>query len=265
MISKEELKVKSDKVADYYNRLHQVLKLPHNSLQSYRSYDIEATYHDIMTDASIDVHSEEHILDAGFGLGDFDHFLAKTTKSKITAISFSEVEVAFANKNYSDATNSARLVYSQADFHFLTDYFEPETFDRIIFIESFEHAYDKEKVLQDCFRLLKPDGKLFLKYNCTLIDQPESRKKTFEKMVRSETDSMLIFTQHSLPELLKIAFRNGFLPQLVKIPSLDCSDSHQFIAEGIQLCNEKMEGFNYQIPNFQTSQCYNILLKKFEG
>ena len=254
-----ELKKYSKNCSDFYDQVHEVLQPHDNSLQSFRTTDIKHTHEDSIRDSS--VQEGMKILDAGCGLGVFDFYLVSKMNCDVTAVTFSELELEKGKKLHAGKPTKGKLTYQLADFHFLKDYFPENTYDIVMFLESFEHVYDKEKVLRDCYSLLKPGGSLFIKYHFILWLNAKGREEEFAKSVQSETDSMRIFTHFTLPDFLKLTYEIGFMPLLVKIPSIQF-DYYEASMNSVDKCNNLIEGFNYHAPNFQVTQCYNVLLKK---
>jgi ubiquinone/menaquinone biosynthesis C-methylase UbiE len=259
MTDLNQLEIIAADVADYYNRVHKVIKFSGNSVQSYRTADITLTHEDSIRESS--VRDGMKVLDAGFGLGAFDHYLASKMNCDISAVSFSEAEVEAAGKLYGNQPVKGKLNFIHADFHFLKNKFEDNTFDMVMFLESFEHAHDKEKVLRDSYSLIKQGGYLFLKFHFLLWHNAKGREEAFNASVQMETDSMKIFTHITLPDFLKLTSEIGFIPQLVKIPGIKF-DYYEASMQSVEQCNRLVEGFHYVQPNFQVTQCYNVLLQK---
>lgn len=259
MTDSNQLQQISEKVSDFYTRFHKVIKPHDNSLQSYRTTDIKFTHDDIIKDSS--VQEGMKILDSGCGLGIFDFYLVSKMNCDVTAVTFSQLELEKGRKLHANKPTKGKLTYKLADFHFLTNDFTENTFDMIMFLESFEHAFDKEKVLHNCYSILKEGGSLFIKCHFLLWLNENGREKEFQLAIKSETDSLSIFAHQTLPDFLKLAYEVGFRPMLVKIPSIEF-DNYSASMDTIKDCNRLIEGFDYSAPDFQVTQCYNILLKK---
>ena len=259
MSETDKLKNISKEVADFYNRVHQVITFPDNSVQSYRATDIAETYEDIIRDSSVS--DGMKVLDSGCGLGAFAAYLVQKKSCDVTAITFSETEFTTAQKTYGDKSTKGNLHYQQADFHFMKNIFSNETFDMVMFLESFEHVYDKEKVLRDAFDILKPGGFLFIKYHFVLWKNAAGREEAFKKTLQSETDSMRIFTHLALHEYIKLCESIGFQLKLIKLPSIN-TDDYRSSNANIEVANSAIKNFNFTMPDFPVTQCYNTLLQK---
>ncbi len=259
MIEAEKLKDISKEVANFYNRVHEVITFPNNSVQSYRATDIGDTYEDIIRDSSVT--DSMKVLDAGCGLGAFASYLASTKNCDVTAITFSETEFSKAERVYGEKSTKGNLHYHHADFHFLKDNFSSNIFDMVMFLESFEHVYDKEKVLRDVLDILKPGGFLFIKYHFVLWKNAAGREDAFKKTLQSETDSMRIFTHLALHEYIKLTESIGFQVKLVKLPSIN-TDDYRSSNANVEVANSAIKNFNFTVPDFPVTQCYNTLLQK---
>jgi|GEM_PF-3011307 ubiquinone/menaquinone biosynthesis C-methylase UbiE len=254
-----DLKEVSKEVSEFYDHLHQIITFPGNSVQSYRTAEIGPTHEDIIVDSALQPGMK--VLDAGCGLGAFDYYAASKINCDITAITFSPKELEKAKKFYADKQVKGKLVYRLADFHFMRDTFADDTFDMVMFLESFEHAYDKEKVLRDAYALLKKGGSLFIKFHFLLWLNADGREAEFNASVKSETDNFRIFSHVTLPDFIKLVQQIGFLPVVIKVPGIQF-DFYKASMDNIAIVNKNMPGFNYSQPNFQVTQCYNVLLKK---
>ncbi len=106
----------------------------------------------------------QEILDVGCGIGGSSLYLAEKFGARVTGITLSPVQ---ANR----AKERAKAVGLQAKADFqvanaLNMPFADDSFDLIWSLESGEHMPDKGKFLQECYRVLKPGGKLILATWC---------------------------------------------------------------------------------------------------
>jgi len=112
---------------------------------------------EIMRDA-VQINQNDRVLDAGCGIGGSSIFLAESTGCKVTGITISERQAEHAKHN---ATN--RKVDHLVDFKVM-DYcntdFDDNSFDVVWGCESICYAADKEKFIQEAYRVLKPGGRL---------------------------------------------------------------------------------------------------------
>ena len=102
------------------------------------------------------------VLDIGCGAGGKTVFYASKGVKKIVGIEILE-------KYREEAENLARDYNLDDKFEFVVGDasnmpFENNSFDTIIMNDAMEHVDEPEKVLDECYRLLKKDGKLYLNF-----------------------------------------------------------------------------------------------------
>ena len=106
------------------------------------------------------VQTAENILDVGCGIGGSSLYLAGKFNAQATGITLSPVQAARAKERAQDAGLSGRTQFQVADAQAMP--FPDDSFDLVWSLESGEHMPDKTKFLQECYRVLKPGGKLIL-------------------------------------------------------------------------------------------------------
>ncbi|MBW4563742.1 MAG: methyltransferase domain-containing protein [Mojavia pulchra JT2-VF2] len=102
----------------------------------------------------------ENILDVGCGIGGSSLYLAEKFHARATGITLSPVQAARAKERAYEANLSARSQFLVADAQAMP--FDDDTFDLVWSLESGEHMPDKTKFMQECYRVLKPGGKLIM-------------------------------------------------------------------------------------------------------
>jgi tocopherol O-methyltransferase len=107
-----------------------------------------------------EVQTAENILDVGCGIGGSSLYLAGKFNAHATGITLSPVQAARAKERAQDAGLSGRTQFQVADAQAMP--FPDDSFDLVWSLESGEHMPDKTKFLQECYRVLKPGGKLIL-------------------------------------------------------------------------------------------------------
>ena len=108
----------------------------------------------------LNLKADDHILDIGCGWSGPALYFAENYGCKITGINLSPVQRQhgldwakqrnLADRISIDVCNVADMAY------------EPESFDKIMFLESIIHMPNKAQIFRDCFKFLKPGGRLFL-------------------------------------------------------------------------------------------------------
>jgi len=105
---------------------------------------------------------DKEVLDIGCGAGGKTIFYASQGVKNITGVEILE--------KYRDEAVQLAKKYNMSDkFSFVCadaskTPFNDETFDTIIMNDAMEHVDEPEKVLDECYRILKNDGKLYLNF-----------------------------------------------------------------------------------------------------
>jgi tocopherol O-methyltransferase len=106
------------------------------------------------------VEKAENILDVGCGIGGSSLYLAEKFHARATGITLSPVQAARATERAQELNLSARSQFLVADAQATP--FDDNSFDLVWSLESGEHMPDKTKFMQECYRVLKPGGKLIM-------------------------------------------------------------------------------------------------------
>ena len=107
-----------------------------------------------------EVETADNILDVGCGIGGSSLYLASKFRAEATGITLSPVQAARANERAQYAGLKGRCQFQVADAQAMP--FADDSFDLVWSLESGEHMPDKTKFLQECYRVLKPGGKLIV-------------------------------------------------------------------------------------------------------
>lgn len=152
----------------------------------------------------------QNILDVGCGIGGSSLYLSDKFNSYATGISLSPVQVSRAKERAKETNFSDKTEFIVANA--LEMPFEDNTFDLVWSLESGEHMPDKEKFLQECYRVLKPNGRLILatwchrSTNCVAGELTYSEKKHLEAIYEVYYLPYVI----SIPEYEEIVKNCGF-------------------------------------------------------
>ena len=106
----------------------------------------------------------QQVVDVGCGIGGSTLYLAQKFGSKATGITLSPVQALRAKERATEAGLSNWVGFEVANA--LEMPFDDNTFDLVWSLESGEHMPDKTKFLAECYRVLKPGGKLILATWC---------------------------------------------------------------------------------------------------
>jgi tocopherol O-methyltransferase len=149
-----------------------------------------------------------NILDVGCGIGGSSLYLAEKFQAQVTGITLSPVQADRATDRAKEAGLSAQANFKVANA--LEMPFADNSFDFVWSLESGEHMPDKTKFLQECYRVLKPGGRLMLATWChrSTTDQPltAEEQKHLQDIYRVYCLPYVI----SLPEYITIVEQCGF-------------------------------------------------------
>jgi tocopherol O-methyltransferase len=106
------------------------------------------------------VQQAQNILDVGCGIGGSSLYLAQKFNANATGITLSPFQAARASERAGAVGMSSRTEFLVADAQATP--FADDSFDLVWALESGEHMPDKTKFMQECYRVLKPGGKLIM-------------------------------------------------------------------------------------------------------
>ena len=104
------------------------------------------------------IKAEDHVLDAGCGIGGSSIWLAKNVGCRATGITVSAEQVEHAKRNAARHGVSDKTDFQQMDF--MQTRFPDQSFDVVWAVESSCYAVDKRDFFREAYRLLKPGGTL---------------------------------------------------------------------------------------------------------
>ncbi|BBL77184.1 SAM-dependent methyltransferase [Methylomagnum ishizawai] len=196
-------------VAHYYNEwTERYLQGFGEVFQGARPDSTEELLNYIMSSARIE--NGQRILDAGCGVCGPAIWFAEHFDVRIDAITISEVQVAEATKRIQEKGLQDRITVRQGDFHRLSEYYPPDTFDRVLFLETLCHAEDYRPVLTEARTVLKPYGFLYIKdYYC--VDYrawPEMRAQQQPDL--EELNRLYCLVMPDLPSIVDVISELGF-------------------------------------------------------
>lgn len=136
----------------------------------------------------------EQILDVGCGTGNFSLELAQRGV-KVTGVDISEPMLARARQKAAEAGLSIHFL--QGDVHELP--FAANSFDKVVSVTALEFASDLKTALAECYRVLKPGGRLVV----GLIGGNSLWSRYYEDKAARDATSLFNHARfYALPELL---------------------------------------------------------------
>ncbi|MFM8788134.1 MAG: class I SAM-dependent methyltransferase [Bacteroidota bacterium] len=100
-----------------------------------------------------------HVLDAGSGMGQYEHFMSSRFPSwNICALDRDEVEVGECNRYFVER-KKYRVYFKKAD---LNEFRQANCFDLVLSVNVLEYMPDDHKILRNFYESLRPEGNLLL-------------------------------------------------------------------------------------------------------
>lgn len=123
---------------------------------------------------SANIGPDDHVLEIGCGWGGFAAFAASEIGCKVTGITISKEQLAYAEKRIEDASLSDKVDFQFRDYRDVT-----EKYDRIVSIEMFEAVGESywPTYFEQVKNLLKPNGKAGLQIITIANERFDSYRK----------------------------------------------------------------------------------------
>lgn len=112
----------------------------------------------------LDISGGEHVLDVGCGWGSLLLFLAQRFSCQGLGVTPAPKQVDYVRKRATEWELAHLIQVKQAHIQDLQ--LPSEAFSAITFIESILHIDDKQGLLRECYRLLKPRGTIYISESC---------------------------------------------------------------------------------------------------
>ena len=126
---------------------------------------------------------QSRVLDLGCGYGSTARYLAANYGCHVTGTNISEKELELARTRAQEAGLDRLLSFEYGDFHRLP--YPDDSYDVVWSQEAFLHAADKNAVLSECRRVLKPDGVLIFTDILVRRDTPDADRARIYDRVKS--------------------------------------------------------------------------------
>jgi ubiquinone/menaquinone biosynthesis C-methylase UbiE len=225
---------KAHDVGAFYNeQTKNFLKVYGTVIQAFRTKDVSVLLnYQIQT---MNLNSGMTALDAGCGVGGPATYFAEKTGAKIEAITISETQVQMAKENIKNSGAPDKINVTKGDFHYLENYYAPNQFDVIYFLESFGHAGDHLQVLDSAWKVLKPGGSIYIKD----LFIKKALHKGMEAGIKKEVENINSAYRYNVPDLNSIldhVRKKGFIMSSLKTIDIPLEDF-----ENLTISNEFQE------------------------
>lgn len=107
-----------------------------------------------------EIQPDDHVLDAGCGIGGSSIWMAKQHSNQVTAITISHKQAYYAEQHAKRQGVADKTHFKVADFCHTP--FSDQTFNVVWGLESVCHALNKGEFLAEAYRLLKPGGRIII-------------------------------------------------------------------------------------------------------
>lgn len=215
-LKKKFYKRRAKKVSDYYDKWSTKFLEITDTFQGFRTEDIAATHAYTIEKAGLK--NNMKILDAGCGVGGPAFYFASHLHSEIFPLTNSTVQVKIMDdrKKRESKTN---VFPTLGDYHDITSFFSPGTFNAVLFLESLGHSYFPEKVIQESFSALKPNGILYIRDHF-IVEGKTTEEKELIKQLTKYADETYVYNHTYLPRIETALKNAGFHITLLQKPQL---------------------------------------------
>lgn len=158
------------------------------------------------------------VLDAGCGIGAPAIWLAQQHKVHVEALTISPTQAELAQRRADKRKLSDSVHVRQGDFHDLQKQYPPESFDRVVFLESLCHANDYGAVLAGARNVLKRGGALYIK-DFYVVDQTRDPARAAAQRFDLERLNALYHLElPRLGDLVNLICELGLLIRFARMP-----------------------------------------------
>ncbi len=161
------------------------------------------------------------ILDAGCGVGGPSVYFAQKRRLAIEAVTISPTQAREARKRVDAHHLNGLITVREGDFHCLAQLYEPNSFDRILFLETLCHAHDYRAVIEQAMGILKPGGLLYIKdFYCQDFSAKPHLVETQLEDLRA-LNRVYCLVLPDLVSLLALVLELGFMLEYLRKPGYD--------------------------------------------
>lgn len=253
---KRPMQNNSEQVKAFYDEnTDKFLAVYGDIIQAFRTVNV-ADYLDY-TMRSARMKASEHVLDAGCGVcGPATYFAQHVPGIYIEACTISPVQHRKALENIERLGITASVNVKQLDYHTLSEHFNSNTFDLVYFLESFGHSNQKHLLIDECWEVLKPGGRIYIKDLFKRVSDDEWEQLRIDEICE-QINQAYEYEIGDLNQLLHKLRLKGFELTFVKIPEVELSDF-----EHLTISNDFQNLFN--IGKIETWDNYVFPIDFFE-
>jgi ubiquinone/menaquinone biosynthesis C-methylase UbiE len=224
----------SRQVGDFYNETtDKFLAVYGEIIQAFRTNNVEDYLNYTMNSARMK--DGEVMLDAGCGIcGPAVYFAQQLPNSLIHACTISDVQVAKAEEKIATSNLNERVNVKLADYHLINEVYPKEHFDCVYFLESFGHSSDKFTLLDACWDVLKPGGRVYIKDLFKRESEDEWEQLKINQICL-DIDKAYFYNIEELNPIISKIRSKGFVLTFIKVPEISTSDfEHLSISNDFQ-------------------------------
>jgi ubiquinone/menaquinone biosynthesis C-methylase UbiE len=221
-------------VGQFYDAYHeQFMRVYGDVIQAFRTRNvIDLLNYQIK---SIGLRPGQRLLDAGCGVAAPAIYFAKHAQVQIDAITISASQYKAAREKVKATGLADSVMVVHGDYHRLTEWFPRQAYDVVYFLESFGHSRSKQRLLEQCWEMLKPGGLVYIKDLFRRIPLRPEHAALIDREIR-KIDEKYHYEITDLNAVLTAARGKGFI--LASLQSIDL-DLEQF--EDLAISNEFQE------------------------
>jgi SAM-dependent methyltransferase len=191
---------------------------------------------------ALDCFPDPLVLELGCGTGTFSKYvLQELPQLRLIGCDISPKAVQLAASNCTDYQNA---VFEVADA--ISEHYAPDSFDAVIGCSILHHLLPVEKVLRQCFRMLKPDGIIWFTEPNMMHPAVAVEKNIhfMKKWLKNTEDETAFFRWPLAKKLRNIGFRDAlvqpydFIPPIFPRPLLGTLDRVGRVVERMPLVRE---------------------------
>ena len=181
----------------------------------------------------------ERVLDAGCGIcGPAIYFAQNISKIQIEACTISDFQLEKAKVDIERNNLNGKINVTRADYHDLLRVYGKEQFDSVYFLESFGHSTQKNVLIDACWEVLKPGGRLYIKDLFKRLSNDEWEQLRINQICK-DIEVGYEYDIADLSDVLNMIRSKGFILSFVKVPEVDIT-----LFEHLTISNDFQNLFN---------------------